>query len=158
MTWPSKNSSQMEKIEEKKKETDNLLLMTRADVESVNKTPAALEDYWQFVKQLKYVFEYGDAQIREKIIKRLVQKIEVNLDEVTMHMIMGESVVPREPKKGSRIFLCAKFKAGLKSGSENEIEQKIKKAPSFFLEALNHFFNFGSNTLKIGGGGEVTAK
>ncbi len=143
---------QMEKIEEKKKEADHLLLKTRADADSINKTPAALEDYWQFVKQLKYVFEYGDAQIREKIIKRLVQKIEVNPDEVTMHMIVDESVVPREPKKGSRIFLCAKFKAGLKSGSENEIEQKIKKAPSFLMEALNHFFNFGSNTLTIGGG------
>lgn len=149
---------QMEKIEEKKKETETLLLKTREAMDE--KTPAVIEDYWQFVKQLKYVFEFGDSQIREKIIKRLVQKIEVNSDEVTLHMIVDESVVPREPKKGSRIFLCPKFvksevdfTGSSKGARKTEIEQKIKKAPSFYLEALNHFFNFGSNTLTIGGGG-----
>ena len=76
-----------------------------------------------------------------------------------MHMIVDETVVPREPKKGSRIFLCPKFvksevdfTGSSKGARKTEIEQKIKKAPSFFLEALNHFFNFGSNTLTIGGG------
>ncbi|MBY0385202.1 recombinase family protein, partial [bacterium] len=152
--------TQMEKIEDKRREAESLLLTARQNMALVARTPVAVDDYWQFVKQLKMVFEQGDVQIKEKIIKRLIHKIEVNPEEVTLHMIVDENVVPREPgKKGSRLFLCPKFvkskvdfTSSSKGADKRETAVEIKKAPSFYLEALNHFFTFGSNTLTIGGG------
>ena len=121
--------AQMERIEIKRKEVEDLLTLNKKNQSLAMQKPASLDDYWEFVKQLKLVFESGDPQIKEKIIKRLVHKIEVNPDEVTIHMIVDESSFPRGPNYGSRAL--------------------------DHLGALSHFLNFSSNTLTNGDDGTI---
>lgn len=128
----------MERIESKRKEVEDLLILNKKNQSLVMQQPASINDYWESVKQLKFVFESSDPQIK-KIIKRHIHKIEVNSDEVTLHMIVGESVLPRGPKHGSRA-LDPSLALRMTDGLNNIV--RLKES----LEALNHFFNWGSNT------------
>jgi len=89
------------------------------------KKPAALSDFISFAKSLKEVFVQGDAVTKEKIIKRLIHKIEVNPDEVTLHLIVDQDYYPKGAGDGPQIFVCPKSKLVRIKGLPKELSATL---------------------------------
>lgn len=78
---------QMESIESQREQTEKLLRQFQAEKVNIGK-PAELSDFMQFTKGLNDVFRNGSAETREKVIKRLIHKVEMDLKTVTIHYIV----------------------------------------------------------------------
>lgn len=154
---PKSIFKQMEKIEARRKEAETLLSTLKESQRHVFRKPAELEDFLKFTEKLKEIFIHGNAQIKEKIIKRLIHKIEVNPDEVTLHIIVDQDFYPMGPSNGPHIFLCPKSRTVLLKERGSRSPAQTKKAPKpEGLEALEIFFNFfSSNSLTFGAPGQT---
>ena len=151
----------MEKIEARKKNALNTLTKLKTDHNVSLKKPAAMSDFISFAKCLKEVFAQGDAITKEKIIKRLIHKIEVNPDEVTLHLIVDQNYYPKGASDGPHVFVCPKSKVVRIKGLPKDMRPKTKKAPRLEgLEALQMYLNhcvsyFSSNSLTFGARGQT---
>ena len=107
------------------------------------------------------MFVQGGAVTKEKIIKRLIHKIEVNPNEVTLHLIVDQDYYPVGPRNGPHIFLCPKSKVVRIKGLPKDMRPQTKKAPRLEgLEALQMYLShcvsyFSSNSLTFGAPGKV---
>ena len=93
----------MEKIEKRKQETKAILDKLKKSNEAQLRKSAAIKDFLKFTEQLREIFIQGDPVTKEKIIKRLIHKIEVNPDEVILHLIVDQDYYP----KGAVRFLAS---------------------------------------------------
>ena len=81
----------MEIVETHKNEAQRKLEVLKQQP-GISAKPASLEDYWSFVRKLKQVFENGSPVVREKILKRLIKRVEVDQGEVTIYYIVDSQL------------------------------------------------------------------
>lgn len=89
---------QMEVIERQKEQTEALLAQLKANLSTSGK-PAELKNFLLFTKRLKTLFKNGSPEVKEKIIKRFIHKVEVDKEAVTLHYIVDSRHY--NPQRGS---------------------------------------------------------
>ncbi|MCB9085779.1 MAG: recombinase family protein [Bdellovibrionaceae bacterium] len=101
---------QMERIEALKAETSGKIERLRGtDSGRQAEPPIELSEYRKFLASLKDLLRGDDQAIKAKIIKRLIHRIEVGKESVTISYKADKPSLLREPLDlGSRFFLCQK--------------------------------------------------
>jgi site-specific DNA recombinase len=136
--------SQMQKLEAIKKQVEG----QRRELEEsgeISEMPVELKTYQAFMLALSMRLEHqSDAIFKQKVIQRLIHKIELLPDGLKIHWFAGDSrFVSFNPKRGSSVE--SKPTSTL---SQNENGGGHQASPA-------SFFVSGSNTLDIGWGGRI---
>ena len=142
---------QMEKVEEAKKQSESLLENIKREGNPTSDPPIGIRSYTTFLASLKHLVTGNDPEIKAKIIKRLIHRIEVGEKEVKVFYSVDESSLLREPMLlGSHLFLCPD------SGKVREFPQKAEGksskmgASNASYESVNFFYGRCSNSLTSG--------
>ncbi|MCB9025994.1 MAG: recombinase family protein [Bdellovibrionaceae bacterium] len=142
---------QMEKVELAKAKSEKQLEDLKRVGSNASDPPIGIKSYSAFLSSLRQLVKSGDPEIKAKIIKRLIHRIEVGEREVKVYFNVDESSLLREPMYlGSRIFLCPK------QGKVIEFPQKDATRPfrggasAESAEFLNFSIRECSNSLTFG--------
>jgi hypothetical protein len=138
---------QMEKLQalkcsEEEKLGELAALPSRGDL------PAELGSYQALLAYAQTLGKGADqAEIRSKIIQKLIQKVEVKADGFRLHYFVSQDHIQRElaTKAGSRLLLCPEI--GSEKGSINRAAAESRRS-DFLIKT-------GSNTLTNGAPGET---
>ena len=100
---------QMERVEKAKTKAEKQLEEMQKQGHQTNDPPIGMKSYTTFLSSLKHLIKGSDPEIKAKIIKRLIHRIEVGEKKVKIFYNVDEDSLLREPMHlGSRLFLCPK--------------------------------------------------
>ena len=100
---------QMEKVEKLKKEAEAKLQEIKKMGARLSEPPIDLKSYEKFLESLKSIMKTASPEMKSKIIRRLIHRIEVGKKEVKIYYNVDKSSLVREPMYlGSRIFFMPK--------------------------------------------------
>ena len=126
----------MEKVESFKEDCEKQLDEYKHHGSRVCDPPIGIRSYATFLESLRGVMRHESPEIKAKIIRRLIHRIEVGKDEVKIYYNVDENRLLREPMNlGSRLFLCAK------SGKVIDLRQK-KDASLYNGDTSREILNF----------------
>lgn len=94
--------NQMEKIEAKKTETEQRLEEVKKHRGADLREPVELESFQSFLKAIRETFSKAGPELQEKVIKKLIHKIELCPDEVRIHYIVDKDHLLEGPFQGLR--------------------------------------------------------
>ena len=124
---------QMEKIEGLKSEIESQL-SSRNLKAPAQAPPMELENYRRFLMSLQKLISGEEHEIKSKILRRLIHRIDVGKESITISYKLDESSLLREPiELGSRLFLCPK--------QGKVLEFKNKKGDKGSHPVASDFFN-----------------
>ena len=172
---------QMEKLETAKKEALERVSVLRRESGGFRELPADFKSYQSFLKLVsKTLEEKTDPEVKARIIKRLVHKVEVGVDKVKIHYYAGEDFLQRAvgdmqeqvisgefpsksyPKTGGLALVHGKISSSVRKGAcepngetPKNSDSIQKKAPGGLvsgkkLEKYNFLKNECSSTLTNG--------
>ncbi|GJL79161.1 MAG: cassette chromosome recombinase B [Nitrospinaceae bacterium] len=96
--------NQMEKIEVKKTETEKRLGEVKKQKGASLRQPIELKDFQSFLKAVWQVFNQAEPEVQEKVIKKLIHKIELFQNEVKIYYIVDKEHLLEEPFRGLQSF------------------------------------------------------
>ena len=135
---------QMEKLEDAKKQAVSELEGLQRIKGPYRELPADFRDFRSFTAFVgKALKEASDPEVKAKIIKRLIHKVEVGVDRVKIHYFVGEDTVgsgSHSPRSFSSMSVCS---GSLTNGGEQGIRTpdtfRYTRFPSVRLRPLGQF-------------------
>ena len=92
--------TQMEKIEVKKSDTEKMLEEVKKQKGASLRDPIALQDFQGFLKSVREIFINAGPELQEKVIKKLICRIELFQNEVKIHYIVDREHLLEGPFPG----------------------------------------------------------
>ena len=154
---------QMERIEDAKTKAQKRLEEVKKH-NHISLPPIEIKSYTAFVDSLKGLIAGGDPEVKSKIIKRLIHRIEVLDKEVKIFYNVDENSLLREPMILGPHSLCPESgtvielsdqKGKIAGGSEEPLDMT---ASSHFLHSSNFYAGGGSNSLTAGAERQISNK
>ena len=147
---------QMEKIEDAKTKAEERLEEVKKHNYALILPPIGIKSYTAFVDSLKELIAGGDPEVKAKVIKRLIYRIEVREKEVKIFYNVDENSLLREPMNLGSHFLCPESgtviefsdqKGKIAKGPEKPLDMT---ASSHFPHSSNFYAGGSSNSLTTG--------
>ena len=112
---------QMEKLEATKQEALERLRELESN-RGIRGLPADFKDYTAFLGlAARALGEFSDPEAKAKIVRRLIHKVEIGVDEVKIHYYTGKDEISGEVSASPDIFLENDGSSSLTSGAQNWI-------------------------------------
>ena len=85
---------QLEQVQKAREKAENSILEIKQGPCNEGKMPAGLEDYQVFLQMVRKVFERKDAaEMRSKLFRRLISRVEVGTDRVKIHFNVSSDAI-----------------------------------------------------------------
>ena len=124
----------MEKVEETKTKAQEQLEDIKRDGNETSEPPIGLKSYVTFLASLKSLIKGNDLEVKVKIIKRLVHRIEVSAKEVKVFYNVDEGSLCGSPCVWAPAFFCAQNLARLIFQTKRLIRSpQFPRTPTHFI-------------------------